>query len=30
VENGQRDDGTILVPQALRSFGAPETIAAAG
>jgi seryl-tRNA synthetase len=30
VENGQQDDGTIVLPPVLREFGAPETIAAAG
>ena len=30
VENGQRDDGTIEIPEVLLAFGAPETIAAAG
>jgi seryl-tRNA synthetase len=29
VENHQRDDGTIAIPQALHAFGAPETIRAA-
>jgi seryl-tRNA synthetase len=30
TENGQQEDGTILLPPVLREFGAPETIAAAG
>src|ERR671920_480352 len=29
VENGQRDDGTIVIPAVLHPFGAPETIRAA-
>ena len=28
LENGQRDDGTVVLPEALRPFGAPELIAA--
>jgi seryl-tRNA synthetase len=30
VENGQRDDGTIGIPEVLHGYGAPPTIAAAG
>jgi seryl-tRNA synthetase len=30
VENGQRDDGTIAIPEVLHAFGAPAEIAAAG
>ena len=30
VENGQRDDGTIDIPEALHAFGAPKTIAPSG
>jgi seryl-tRNA synthetase len=29
VENGQQEDGTIVIPPVLHGFGAPETIAAA-
>jgi seryl-tRNA synthetase len=29
VENGQRDDGTIAIPEALHAYGAPAEIAAA-
>ena len=29
VENHQRDDGSIAVPEVLHPFGAPERIAAA-
>jgi seryl-tRNA synthetase len=29
VENGQRDDGTIEIPEVLHGYGAPATIAAA-
>jgi seryl-tRNA synthetase len=29
VENGQRDDGTIAIPEVLHAFGAPATIQAA-
>jgi seryl-tRNA synthetase len=29
VENGQQEDGTIVIPPVLQGFGAPETIAAA-
>jgi seryl-tRNA synthetase len=29
LENGQQDDGTVMIPQALVSLGAPETIRAA-
>jgi seryl-tRNA synthetase len=28
LENGQRDDGTVVLPEALRPYGAPELIAA--
>ena len=30
AENGQRDDGTIRLPEALVAYGAPPTIAASG
>jgi seryl-tRNA synthetase len=30
VENGQRDDGTIDIPEVLHAYGAPAEIAAAG
>ncbi len=30
VENGQRDDGTIAIPEVLHPFGAPAEIAATG
>ena len=30
VENGQRDDGTIEIPEVLHPFGAPAEILAAG
>jgi seryl-tRNA synthetase len=30
VENHQRDDGTIAIPEVLHSFGAPRVIEAAG
>jgi len=26
VENGQRDDGTVVLPEVLRAYGAPERI----
>jgi seryl-tRNA synthetase len=29
VENGQRDDGTIEIPEVLQAYGAPAEIAAA-
>jgi seryl-tRNA synthetase len=29
VENGQQDDGTIVIPEVLHPFGAPQTIEAA-
>ena len=29
VENGQRDDGTIVIPEVLHAYGAPATIEAA-
>ena len=28
LENGQRDDGTVALPEALRPYGAPEVISA--
>jgi seryl-tRNA synthetase len=30
VENGQRDDGTIAIPEVLQAYGAPASIPAAG
>ena len=30
VENHQRDDGTVVLPEVLREYGAPEVIEAAG
>jgi len=30
LENGQRDDGSVALPEALRPFGAPEVLAPAG
>jgi seryl-tRNA synthetase len=30
VENGQQDDGTVVIPEVLRGFGAPAEISAAG
>jgi seryl-tRNA synthetase len=30
VENGQRDDGSVAIPEVLHAYGAPEEIAAAG
>jgi seryl-tRNA synthetase len=29
VENGQRDDGTIAIPEVLHGYGAPAEIPAA-
>ena len=28
LENGQRDDGTVVLPEVLRPYGAPELISA--
>jgi seryl-tRNA synthetase len=30
LENGQRDDGSVILPEVLRSYGAPEQIPAPG
>ncbi|MEA2347346.1 MAG: seryl-tRNA synthetase [Thermoleophilaceae bacterium] len=30
VENGQQEDGSVLIPEALHAFGAPQVIPAAG
>ena len=30
LENGQRDDGSVALPEALRRYGAPEVLAPAG
>jgi len=30
VENGQQEDGSVVIPEALHSFGAPQTIEASG
>ena len=30
LENGQRDDGSVALPEALRPYGAPEVLAPAG
>jgi seryl-tRNA synthetase len=29
LENGQREDGTVVLPEALAQFGAPERLEAA-